>query len=318
VINFRFHLVSITAVFLALAVGIAIGATVVDRATVATLESQLSRVDRRADTTNTENDHLKGQLGQWQAFADEGKDALVQGRLSGMRVLVVAARGTDPDPVDRLRVSLVSAGASLEGTVWFTSKLKLEVGSPDDVRKLATDVGEIALDRPDAARRAAMSRLAAAWAGPDPTGPANPLQAMVSDRFLDYEPSSTGALPLASLPQPKTVFVVVSSATAEVPNEEVALPFATELARSAPNHVLAAEPGREAQGKGQPAVRATFVGPLRQAQAGGAPPPLSTVDNLEDARGRIASVLALYDLARGKLGHYGFSPGVRQLPEPSS
>ena len=43
-INFRFHLVSLTAVFLALGIGIAVGATVVDRATVDFLETRLKGV----------------------------------------------------------------------------------------------------------------------------------------------------------------------------------------------------------------------------------------------------------------------------------
>ncbi|MBV9664035.1 MAG: copper transporter, partial [Actinobacteria bacterium] len=43
-INFRYHLVSLTAVFLALAIGIAMGATVVDQATVKLLRSQLESV----------------------------------------------------------------------------------------------------------------------------------------------------------------------------------------------------------------------------------------------------------------------------------
>ncbi|MSZ30566.1 MAG: copper transporter, partial [Actinobacteria bacterium] len=48
-INFRFHVVSIVAVFLSLALGIMIGSTVVDRAIVASLRNQIERVEANAD-----------------------------------------------------------------------------------------------------------------------------------------------------------------------------------------------------------------------------------------------------------------------------
>jgi hypothetical protein len=43
---------------------------------------------------------------------------------------------------------------------------------------------------------------------------------------------------------------------------------------------------------------------------------VSTVDNLEDFRGRFAAIYALRDLAAGKVGHYGVGPrATRLVPE---
>ena len=112
------------------------------------------------------------------------------------------------------------------------------------------------------------------------------------------------------------MFVVVSSAGAEVPNELVALPFATDLAQAAAHRVLAVEPAHDSPTRGQLPLRATFVGPLRQAPLTASR--LSTIDDLEDVRGRVASVLALADLGQGKVGHYGLGPGATsQLPAGS-
>ena len=238
-INFRFHLVSLTAVFLALALGIAVGATVVDQKTVSALRSQVNRVDHRLNSLSDENGRLRAQVGQWDAFGreEDGKGALVQGRLSGVHVLLIAARGTDADPLAKLRAALVSAGAALEGTIWLTPKLKLDPSNPstsDDVRALAGDLGEGALDKADTARQAALHRLATSWAGSDTGTASNPLQAMVSDHFLDYEATPTGGLALSSVPQSGTMFVIVSSLAAEVPNDLVTIPFASELAQAAP------------------------------------------------------------------------------------
>jgi hypothetical protein len=46
---------------------------------------------------------------------------------------------------------------------------------------------------------------------------------------------------------------------------------------------------------------------------------LSSVDNLEDVRGRIAAVLAIAALTEGKTGHYGVGRGAERLvPEVSA
>jgi hypothetical protein len=43
---------------------------------------------------------------------------------------------------------------------------------------------------------------------------------------------------------------------------------------------------------------------------------VSTVDGLERVEGGVAAVLALADLGRGVVGHYGIGDGTeRQLPE---
>jgi hypothetical protein len=43
---------------------------------------------------------------------------------------------------------------------------------------------------------------------------------------------------------------------------------------------------------------------------------VSTVDSLDRESGRVASVLALQELARGVVGHYGFGDGADQpLPQ---
>jgi hypothetical protein len=60
-----------------------------------------------------------------------------------------------------------------------------------------------------------------------------------------------------------------------------------------------------------------FVGGLRDE--GQVAPLLSTVDNLEDFRGRFAAIYALRDLGGGKVGHYGVGPGAARLvPETAA
>lgn len=307
-ISFRFHLVSLTAIFLALAIGIGIGATVVDQATVNTIRSQLRSVERRATATNTENDALRGDVGRWQRFGDQGAAALVRGKLDAP-VIVVGVQGIDRKPVDAFRQLLVASGARLQGTVWFTSKLKL--ANPDDLRSAQAILG-VTTARPDAVRRSLASRLAEGWI---PGGAPTVLPALRDAGFVDFEPPSGDLVDLTTVPPAGTLTVVVSGARAEVPNAEVAVPFVNGLVARAPNAVLAAEAGRDASAD-QPAERAVYLRPLRDDAAVGNR--LTTLDNLEDLRGRIAAVLALAALVEGKTGHYGVGRGAQRLvPEVS-
>jgi hypothetical protein len=310
-VSFRFHLVSIIGMFLALGIGIAIGASVVDRATVSALENRLDRVGRRADETNAENDRLRSDVGRWEKFADEAGDELIENRLIGVDVVAVGVRGIDREPVDRLRQSMVAAGARLRGTVWLTGKLRLE--EPADVAALG-DALAVAPGPVDSMRRTLVERLAVSLAAGDSTAP---LGALRDRGFVDLEAGTGGEVDPGAFAAPGARFVVVAGDQAEVPNDELAVPLAALLAEQAPTRVLAVESGRDAVGESA-ARRALFVGPLRAAEDANSR--LATVDNLESYRGRIAAVLALADLGPdGKVGHYGVGPRAsRMVPEPAS
>ena len=310
-VNFRYHLVSLTAVFLALAMGIGLGAALVDEATVDVLERRLDGVEERVRRTDGENQRLAQELGRWDKFSEEASAEAVAGRLSGMPVLVVAVQGVDRGPVDDLRQSLTASGATFQGTVWLTSKFKLD--KPEDNVALANVLG-LPSSTPETVRRTAVARLAQRLARPDPTGL---LAALRDGAFVDFDAPTGDPGQLAALPLPETRFVVVSAGGAVVPNQDVALPLVGELARQTGGRVLAAEPGREPQAPNEAGQRAVFVGPLREdgAVAGLVP----TVDNLEDFRGRFAAVYALRDLARGKVGHFGVGPRASRLvPETAA
>ncbi len=312
-VNFRFHLVSLTAVFLALAVGIGLGATVVDQATVDVLQRRLDGVSERVDRTDGENQRLRDDVGRWSKFGEEAGNESVEGRLTDIPVVVVGVRGTDPGPVEALQASLVAAGARYQATLWFTSKLRLD--KPEDVNDLAQIVGATTRD-PDAVRQATVARVASVLG--DASSPLL-LRALRDGAFLDVEAGEAfrGADAALESLSPTTRFVVVSSAEAVVANAQLAIPFAAQLADAARGRVLAAEPGREPGGRDQPGQRAVFVGPLRENASVSSV--MSTVDNLEDFRGRFATVYALRDLARGKVGQFGVGPGATSLvPETAS
>lgn len=308
-VNFRFHVISLTAVFLALAIGIAVGATVVDRATVDALQTQLERVEGRVDITDAQNERLDRDVERWRRFAAESRDAAVAGRLSEVPVLIVGVVGIDRGPVEELRQVLVAAGARVQGTLWLTGRFGLS-----DPQAAADLVGllDTRVRGAQSVRRLALARLADEMAA-DVASPL--LVALRNAAFVEFEPPP-GTPVEADIPLPGTRFVVVSGRGAEVPNEQLAAPLAQQLGMRAARRVLAAEAGREAR-PGQPGERALFVGLLRDDVE--VVTVVSTVDNLEDFRGRFSAVFALRDLAEGKVGHYGVgAEATRLVPEAVS
>jgi len=311
-INLRYHIVSLVAVFLALGMGIVMGSTVIDRVTVDALSNKLDNVRRSVDGIREENGRLKGQVDQGRDFAITTRDQLLRGHLKGVPVMVVAVAGVDRKPVDELRQALVTAQATVEGTVWFTSKMRL--ANDADVRALATAL-ETTADRPEIVRRAALAKVAASREAA--ASDASPLAALNSAGFVTYEgpppaTSTTSSLPLslASLPLAGTRYVLVSGAGAEVGDDLVAMPLAQAFA-SASARVVAAESGTDTQGG-----RAVFVGLLRGDAVSSR---VSTVDNLESPMGQTAAVLALEDLTVPRFGQYGVGPGAqRLLPAPAT
>ncbi|MCU1370002.1 MAG: putative channel-forming protein [Ilumatobacteraceae bacterium] len=126
-INIRYHIVSITAVFLALGIGVALGSTFLDKATVNVLERQISSAENRIRSTNEENDRLNQQVSQARerdaSLILVGSESLLADQLTDVPVLVVAAPGVDNDAISVMQTILQRSGADFRGTVQLADKL---------------------------------------------------------------------------------------------------------------------------------------------------------------------------------------------------
>jgi hypothetical protein len=340
VINLRYHIVSITAIFLALAIGIAVGSTFIDKATVETLRRRLDTLEQRAAETEAENDALRDRLSTFDdrqaELADEGSGQLFKGHLQDVPVVIVAARGVDPDSLDGARDAIINAGARFAGVLWATDRLRLE--NADDVDDLSK-VLSLPSDDAERLRRSVTFRVAAllldaasgeAVLPPDATtttssstesttttsteAAAEPplLQALRGDGFLDYDPPPTSPLDGAILPDAGARFLVVGGPGAEVDDAQFLLPLLQALTSRGLAPVVAAQ---ASVGEDADANRTVFVGPVRDDDNLSAR--MSTVDDLETFAGWAAVVLALENLGAGEIGHYGVGDGAdRLLPAP--
>jgi len=147
VIDFRYHLVSIVAVFLALAIGIVIGATQLKPATDSILDNQSRTEKQQIDSLRAQNRSLQSQLGSAQQFAQASAPDLLAGRLSGQRVVLVTAPGSDSAIVTGISTALAQAGAKVTGQValqpaFFDTSAQNE-SSLDDLAQRLTPAGFI-------------------------------------------------------------------------------------------------------------------------------------------------------------------------------
>ena len=115
-INFRFHVVSLVAVFLALAVGVVMGYGVLSQPTVDALNDRIARVEHRADSIKAENDALRDESSRLKDYLTGLAPHAVSDQLSVSTVVVVATRGIDDKPVNESVVLARQASATVSAT----------------------------------------------------------------------------------------------------------------------------------------------------------------------------------------------------------
>jgi hypothetical protein len=339
VINLRFHIVSIVAIFLALAIGMLAGTTLLDRATVDVLKASQRRLDATNDQLKDENSRLRGIVDMRQpatdAFGASVLDHLLPGTLSDAPTLIVATRGIDEGTVRALQASTLAAGGSPLGIVWLDSRLDL-----DNEDSLAAVVAALGLDKGDAAKEksavvAALTRglstsAATLPTGSEPTTTTEPpgaggtatadqpsldiLAKLVDADLADWESPVDGEPGTHSLPAGGLNLVLLSGEGAELAPRVLMYPLIRALAVKTAGFVVGEvrNPRTDIQVVDDPGVppRGAFVGPLRRDEA--LSQRMVTVDNVDEPFGRLASVLALSQLPGVVSGAYGTAASATQ------
>src|SRR5579862_9914797 len=88
-INFRFHLVSLIAVFLALGLGILVGSTVVDQKIVNTLDNEIKNARKENSARAATSKQLADENSQLQQFVNSTGPFVGDGRLQNISIAVV-------------------------------------------------------------------------------------------------------------------------------------------------------------------------------------------------------------------------------------
>lgn len=307
-INFRFHLVSLVAVFLALAVGVVMGYGVLGQPTVDTLQNRIDTVEANAEARRLENDDLRAALDLANEATDESSPFAVTDRLTDVPATVLAVRGVDEDAVNRTVALARRAGATIPGVVWLEDRWALP--ARDDVQALADALGLQGGGRRATLRADAWDILLGRLAdGPPPSGQ-DPLRALADAGFVTLGGVDGDAPGLDRIGGIGTRAVLVTGTGATVPARVVVAPIARVAVDNGVGLVAAEVFPDDTEG----ANRGDSVDAVRSDSA--LTNRVSTVDDLERTDGSVAAVLALADLGRGVVGDYGIGDGAqRQIPE---
>ena len=130
----RYHATSLIAVFLALAIGILIGAEFGGDALTNTRKNLEHSLVGNLQDARSESDELNGQLGRSNEFADRVFPVLVHERLEGKRIAIVALGGLPSEVTGAVEDALGPTGAKLVGVG--------VVREPVDLNGLAGDLSK--------------------------------------------------------------------------------------------------------------------------------------------------------------------------------
>jgi hypothetical protein len=318
VINFRFHLVSLVAVFLALALGVVMGSTVIDRAIVDRLSSQIDSVKKRADAERAENRTLRDQIKGLETFIAQSQPQVTARRLNQVPVTMVAVRGVPAEDVRAAYDVLRSSGALVSGVLWIEDGFS--ASDPGARTKLVQAIGDSGLATDDlrqVALEALGHRLAA---GPRVTTVSTPadsgldtLVALNEAGLVSFDTMGGGAVDLESWPSSGSRTLVIDGSQAHPPPGTMTIPILRAAAAAGGRLALAEVFRPTATIKARGAVVRGVRDDAALSRI------VSTIDDLDETRGQVALTLAVQELGTDRAGHYGEGPGATsQLPAPEA
>lgn len=295
-IDFRYHLVSIVAVLLALSAGVVLGSGLLGG-------PLLDDIQRRADNIRADNDELR-QLAeerlelieQQERFAIAIKPYLLTGALSGTRVVVFETEDIDDSLREGVRTAIGDAGGQVAGTIRFTDAFALNEEVKID--ELALALGSASGEAEDL-RVEAVATLAARIAAASEDSSE---QAEARDRLEDLlgDIEAAGFVSLDDAPQgpliPTDAAFLILTGDPEEPSYDI-VPVLTRLSADLASRgraVVLAESGESVW---------DAAGSVREDAA--IAEIVATVTAADSPMGAITVALAMRAAVDGERGHYG-------------
>jgi hypothetical protein len=121
VINFRYHVVSLTAVFLALAIGLVVGTAALNGPVSDALNDRVNALGKDNKQLREQVGHLEDEASRTDDFATQAAPLLLAGKLANRRVLLVSLP-SGRDYVKGVTEMLTTAGATITGHVQIQDK----------------------------------------------------------------------------------------------------------------------------------------------------------------------------------------------------
>jgi hypothetical protein len=293
VINFRFHVVSLTAVFLAIALGVAIGVTVIDKKVVDVNQARINKLSSQLSDARAAKSKAQGQLSDWNNFFGAVGNSFFGGRLNGANVLVVSEAGMSSGSLKSVDDALHSAGAREVGALSFTDKWSKNSSTAD----LAKIIG-VSSRNPAEVRKLVMERLVANWQDPKQ---ASILSQLVSNGYINWSTRDDSAANPVNFTLGPAQVLAVGSNSSSLSKDDAFMPFTEAFAAVLGGRMIIASTSDDqaSDNKSKPIL----IDAIRKdSKLDGK---ATTVDNVETFPGRTALILGFADLVAGHVGDYG-------------
>jgi hypothetical protein len=313
VIDFRYHVVSIVAVFLALAIGIVLGSTELQGPAYNILNQTTAKLQGELDQARTQLSQSQAQATTGEAYAQAVEPAVLRDLLPGQRLLIVTEPGAQSSVVSGITTAAADAGASVTGQINLQPKFfDTSDTTRDSLNQTTQDVAQQSgLPLASGSFQQQASQVIAgeilvksASAGSD--------QATTAQTMLSAYASS-GFLNTSGQPStPATLVVVVTPQTAPSDGgadqlDQVLVPLVQEFADKSSATVVAGSSGGSGSGS-----------PIAVLRSNNVANQVSTVDDADFVSGQTVTMQALATLLQGgKAASYGLTGNGASAVAPS-
>jgi hypothetical protein len=319
VITLRYHVISIAAVFLSIAVGVVLGSTALGGTLLSSLSGERDELAKQVSDLHAERNSLTGQLADADGFAGAIGPLAVRGQLDQRTVVLVSTADASAADRDALRNLIGAAGGTITGELTLTESFTdpNKAGQLSDVvtRLLpagvqlptATDPGTLAggligplllINKDTNQPQASPEETSAALAGLADGGFVRPSDGLSPGQLAIV---LTGGSTIGTAGGGARTDIQTLRSTGD--RAATIARFAVAMDRAGAGVVLAGGAG-SAKGVGS-------VGVVRAD--GAAMSILSTVDNADTGAGRVVTVLALRGQLEGRAEHYGTAGNAKAI-----
>ena len=307
-IDFRYHLVSLISVFLALAVGVVLGAGPLQNSLGTALNDQVTALRENRNATQAKLEQTETAVNERDSYITQAATSLLPGTLASKNVAMVLLPDAKAEDADAIAAQLKNAGATVTGRVsltstWvdlsrenyrstFSGQVQGHLGSTNskDANGILGEALAKALTANDDSPRVLMDMLSVTV---DKSG----------TPFISVDSTPTAAAEMIVVVGPRPQASSGKGATVEASPGEDPKAWAKALegtAGRAPTVVVGS-----ADGDGG------VVGIIRSEKA-----KVTTIDSVGQIAASVSTPLALASTRAGTTGHYGFDKGAEAVMPP--
>lgn len=311
-ISLRTHAISLAAVFLALAIGVALGSGLLSDTVLSGLRDDKHELQNQIDSLTQDKNALNEKLSAAGEFDAQMAPRILRDSLAGKSVVIFRTPDAADDDVDGLARSVAAAGGTVTGTIDLTpefvnahsaEKLLSVVNSPivPAGKQLSTMSVDQGTQAGDLLGITLLINRDPKVSVVDDTQRDTVLATLRDTGFITYPNQGIGAA--------NTALIVTGGALGEDAGNQgsTVARLASGLAPHGSGTVLV---GRDGSSSGTAAVAVVRSDASLSTI-------VSTVDDVDSESGRLTSVLALSDLAAGgKPGQYGIGQGAASVTIP--